>query len=248
MPQQPLTLFLYYDHILTFPMEVKFLWNHLGFNGKSLFLLNRYYSALGSVVVTYSMFSTALTPKVITSRSKFYLVILTLRIWAIYNFNQKILAFLSISLIILIGLAFLYTSSRTWRRLPFKTGVHNINCESVSDLFENISIPNLEAAGAWEALFSYDTLLLILLLYKGFKTRRELGRLPLLEIILRDGALCYIAMTMVIFANIVTFYSTGILMCRLSPAFPEGRTLDYFQRYISHNDISYHLSTPSQRP
>ncbi|THU76559.1 hypothetical protein K435DRAFT_153339 [Dendrothele bispora CBS 962.96] len=23
-------VFLYYDHILTFPMEVKFLWNHLG--------------------------------------------------------------------------------------------------------------------------------------------------------------------------------------------------------------------------
>ncbi|THU76560.1 hypothetical protein K435DRAFT_153330 [Dendrothele bispora CBS 962.96] len=75
-----------------------------------------------------------------------------------------------------------------------------------------IRFRSIQAAGAWEALFLYDTLLLTLLLYKGFKTRRELGRLPLLEIILRDGALCYIAMTLVIVANIFTFYFTGPFM------------------------------------
>ncbi|THU94449.1 hypothetical protein K435DRAFT_798877 [Dendrothele bispora CBS 962.96] len=228
MPQQPLTLFLYYDHILTFPMEVKFLWNHLGFNGKSLFLLNRYYSALGSVVVTYSMFSTALTPKISTfiPGTSFSL-----------DTGHYVLL-LDFSVIIA-----LYERLRTWRRLPFKTGVHNVFSRGVEPIFEIIN--NLEAASCWELLFPYDTLLLILLLYKGFQTRRELGRLPLLEIILQDGALYYITVTLVIFANIFTFY---ILMCRLSPAFPEGRTLDYLQRYISHNDISYHLSTPSQRP
>ncbi|THU94445.1 hypothetical protein K435DRAFT_798873 [Dendrothele bispora CBS 962.96] len=244
------SVFLYYDHILTFPMEVKFLWSHLGFNGKSLFLLNRYYSVLGSVVVTYSMFSNALTPKVFQlvviwrgSWLTTYLaegvivsLILSLRIWAIYNFNQKLLAFLNIFLVILLGLScfsvfFNYHSSiravtsgeGCHSRLEFITSIRKFNlCQYLRK--EDISILNLEAAGAWEALFLYDTLLLTLLLYKGFKTRRELGRLPLLEIILRDGALCYIAMTLVIVANIFTFY------------------------YISHNDISYYLSTSRQRP
>ncbi|KAK7466394.1 hypothetical protein VKT23_005117 [Stygiomarasmius scandens] len=48
---------LYWDHILTFAMEVEFLWKHFGSMSSYMFFLNRYFSSLGVMAVTYSLFS-----------------------------------------------------------------------------------------------------------------------------------------------------------------------------------------------
>ncbi|THU76558.1 hypothetical protein K435DRAFT_787150 [Dendrothele bispora CBS 962.96] len=209
-------VFLYYDHILTFPMEVKYLWKHLGCNSKSLFLLNRYYSVLGNAIVTYSIFSTSLAPKrcrslhlfreiLLLSTQVIVCLILSLRIWAIYGREKGLFAFLGVVGMILIGLAsfaVFFGEHSTIRASITGEGCHS----------ELEFITSIQAASAWEALFLYDSLLLALLLYKGFKTRRELGRVPLLEVVLRDGSLYYIMMTLANLANIFTFYFTGPFM------------------------------------
>ncbi|KAK7460472.1 hypothetical protein VKT23_009193 [Stygiomarasmius scandens] len=56
--------FLYYDHILTFPMEVEYLWKHFRGAAKYMFFLNRYFSVTGNAIVTVALFSTSLTPAV----------------------------------------------------------------------------------------------------------------------------------------------------------------------------------------
>ncbi|KAF5336674.1 hypothetical protein D9758_015662 [Tetrapyrgos nigripes] len=50
-----------------------------------------------------------------------------------------------------------------------------------------IWIISLKEAAAWEALFVYDSLLFAMIIIKGYKNKRSMERMPLLQMILRDG-------------------------------------------------------------
>ncbi|KAG7086843.1 hypothetical protein E1B28_002764 [Marasmius oreades] len=73
----------------------------------------------------------------------------------------------------------------------------------------------IRLAAAWEALFVYDTILFVLTLHKTWRERPRRrgivmteGRvyLPLLSLILRDGAIYYAVMALANLVNILTFY------------------------------------------
>ncbi|KAF9252457.1 hypothetical protein L218DRAFT_711440 [Marasmius fiardii PR-910] len=81
--------------------------------------------------------------------------------------------------------------------------------------FERITAIRL--AAAWEALFIYDTILFGLTIYKTWRERPR-GRIgvsdgrmymPLLTLVLRDGAVYYAVMALANFVNIMTFYFAG---------------------------------------
>ncbi|KAI3614775.1 hypothetical protein WG66_003309 [Moniliophthora roreri] len=58
----------------------------------------------------------------------------------------------------------------------------------------------LEKAGAWVVEFAYDTLIFLLALRKVFRARRAL-EIPLLSVLIRDGAAYFGAMSL---ANLAT--------------------------------------------
>ncbi|THU94451.1 hypothetical protein K435DRAFT_899819 [Dendrothele bispora CBS 962.96] len=66
-----------------------------------------------------------------------------------------------------------------------------------------------QEAAAWEALFVYDTLIFAMVLVKGYQSRRSEERIPLLDLILRDGAVYFAVMALANLANILTFYFAG---------------------------------------
>jgi len=73
---------------------------------------------------------------------------------------------------------------------------------------------SIHLATAWEALFCYDSILFGLTLYQTHKSRRsipEMGplRIPLISLMLRDGAIYFAVMALANLANIMTFYLAG---------------------------------------
>ncbi|KAI3621499.1 hypothetical protein WG66_009424 [Moniliophthora roreri] len=223
---------LYWDHILTFPAEVKYLWKRPRAISGYMFFLNRYFTALTNIVVIISR----LGPKSLLESSRYrrqfplgsphdlaevilsclplqkirdivvvvaqviVLLIMTMRIYALYECNKRLLwILLCILMLGLAGCAF---------SLFYKTGepVFETRCHTPRDERQAA-----QAVVAWEAAFFYDALIFSLAMYKAYQTKKQLGmRLPLMTIIIRDGSLYFGAMSLASLANILTFYLAGV--------------------------------------
>ncbi|KAF8874544.1 hypothetical protein BD779DRAFT_1678687 [Infundibulicybe gibba] len=67
-------------------------------------------------------------------------------------------------------------------------------------------------AAAWVALFVYDSIIFVLTLLKTWQAGRKIKihtRLPIVAILLRDGAIYFAVMALANLANILTFYFCG---------------------------------------
>ncbi|KAK7047842.1 hypothetical protein VNI00_006170 [Paramarasmius palmivorus] len=244
---------LYWDHILTLPAEIKYLWNRPHRSISSyMFFLNRYFTASTNIIVIVSRLgpvSLLESPScaslqtirdiIVVVAQVIVLLIMTMRIYALYERNKRLLWILLT--ILILGLA--------GSAVDF--GMNGGSCAQFS-LFYRSRESSLEsrrchtprddrqaaqAAVPWEAAFFYDTLIFSLALYKAYRTKKELGvRLPLLNIIVRDGevfrnnstirnlliplrsigSLYFGAMSLAGLANILTFYvSLGCYFLRL---------------------------------
>ncbi|KIK58809.1 hypothetical protein GYMLUDRAFT_245890 [Collybiopsis luxurians FD-317 M1] len=78
-----------------------------------------------------------------------------------------------------------------------------VGCETALSFMTSVQI-----AAAWEALFLYDFMLFVMTVLKAYKTHRELRslRIPLIDIIIRDGSWYFGVMAFANAINISTFY------------------------------------------
>ncbi|KAE9406242.1 hypothetical protein BT96DRAFT_972023 [Gymnopus androsaceus JB14] len=200
---------------------------------------NRYFAVLGNAVVTVSLFSTSLTESVCRPFHLFrellllltqmsVLVLLTIRIYALYNCSKRILAFMFFTTLILGGLAtfsiFFGQSSQSeltatgcHTQLSFITSVRtftiNTSTSERSPSQVKLTLFSTEVAAAWEAVFLYDSILFLMTLNKAYKARHELselgrcGLVSMFAIILRDGSIYFGIVAFANLVNISTFYS-----------------------------------------
>jgi len=202
--------FLFWDHLLTFPEEYKYLWKRPVRASTALFFFNRYFAVLGNVVVTVSLFASGLTE---SSCRPFHLfrelllvlaqvivcILLTIRIYALYNCSKRILAYMVGTGLTMGALAvFSVFFGQSSQSVVTPTGCHT-------------SLPlivSIQVAAAWEALFLYDSMLFVMTLTKAYKTRNELrlDELSLADIVLRDGSIYFGVMAVSNLINISTFY------------------------------------------
>jgi hypothetical protein len=75
----------------------------------------------------------------------------------------------------------------------------------------------IHIAVAWEALFVYDSLVLVLTLLKTYNARHRhnftsTGRTNIVSLVLRDGAIYYAVMATANLANLLTFYLADALL------------------------------------
>ncbi|KAJ3914936.1 hypothetical protein F5877DRAFT_49549, partial [Lentinula edodes] len=203
--------FLYWDHLITFPDEIQYLWKRSMGWSTALFFFNRYFAALGNIVVTVSLFSSGLTESVTTSTDNasiscrpFHLfreillvltqvivcILLTIRIYALYHCSRRMLIYMLVTGFTLGGLSIVSLIYMLTKPCSPRLIDHSL----------------IEVAAAWEALFLYDSMLFVMTLHKAYKTRYELRqerlRIPLVVIILRDGSVMALANLI----NISTFY------------------------------------------
>ncbi|KAF8157111.1 hypothetical protein B0H34DRAFT_486936 [Crassisporium funariophilum] len=202
---------LYYDHLLTSGQEIDFLWRRRK---------SQSFSDLSpQVCKRYSLFRQLL----LIVNQVLVCVLLTLRIYALYGCSPRILAYMVGSGAILVTIScvrhkfvlfvlFLLTlpPQFKWALFAQKSAPSERGSGCHVGLSNGTAI---RLAGAWEALFVYDSIIFSLTLFKTWKARRDHAitgiEIPLISMILRDGAIYFAVMALSNFANILTFYFCG---------------------------------------
>ncbi|KAJ3723778.1 hypothetical protein C8R42DRAFT_663527 [Lentinula raphanica] len=211
--------FLCYDHLLTFDTEVRLIWTRPNTLSSYLFFLNRYFSLIGNVFIILSIFfsSVVLVSHLLAySCSAWNIVqelfhalvgvmiaaLLTLRIYALYGCNKRLLMFLSS--LIFIGIVVAIITDLLASSTPIPSSIPNAGCHDILALKEY-------------ALLVYDILLFGMTLAKAYQARGQMGSqhsrgMSLISVIIKDGNI----MTLVNFVNVFTFYNT-LLRAAFSP-------------------------------
>ncbi|KAI0084415.1 hypothetical protein BDY19DRAFT_538767 [Irpex rosettiformis] len=97
---------LFYDHAITFSQEVEVIWKHKKTYISWLFIIVRYYCLLAMIVVSVGYFSTVMTRErckhwmlflplgVTVPLSLMPSILMSIRVWAMYNGNRYLLGFM----------------------------------------------------------------------------------------------------------------------------------------------------------
>ncbi|KIK65885.1 hypothetical protein GYMLUDRAFT_70162 [Collybiopsis luxurians FD-317 M1] len=186
---------LYYDHLLTFDAEVQFIWSHL--STSKLFLLNRYFSFGGNIVVLLLMFFVQAG-------------VLSCHPWA--EFQQFFHAFVQVIVTILMTMQIVVLYGRDKRvivGLVFAI-VLGICVTIVSLTFSHSTIavslyPIGLVSTGWVLTLIYDALLFSMTLFKAYQERSQPKvKLSLFMIIVQDGSM-YFGYA---YLNMLTFFDS----------------------------------------
>ncbi|KAF9558567.1 hypothetical protein CPC08DRAFT_638831, partial [Agrocybe pediades] len=214
---------LYYDHFVTVGQEIEYLWKRPKRHSSYWFFANRYVAFFGNIAVTVLGF-TDLYSQCLKHRSckKYNLfrqlflivnqvlvcVLLTLRIYALYGCSKRILTYMVGSGAILIAVSCWALFGQ--KSAPSETGG---GCHVGLSTGTYVVVLLHCLAGAWEALFVYDSIIFGLTVFKTWNARRDHSitgiSIPIITLILRDGAIYFAVMALCNLANILTFYFAG---------------------------------------
>lgn len=206
--------FLYWDHLITLDAEVLFCWRQKKSLSALLFFLNRYFAFFSNLTVAilgnvnlpadgcrrYNLYRQLL----LLITQVFVCFLLTLRIYALYGRSKKILYFMYGMGAVLGGVA----ASAFFGQKGNPAPQPGVGCHFALERGTAVRL-----AAAWEALFIYDCIIFSLTFYQTYSARHhhEYGRqtIPIISLILRDGAIYFAVMALSNLANILTFYFAG---------------------------------------
>ncbi|KAI3613950.1 hypothetical protein WG66_010813 [Moniliophthora roreri] len=191
--------FLYWDHLITLGDEVKHVWAHPKSRSSFLFLFLRYFGLTSNTSVLILAKSPLSHDSLSTDppRDNPIGLLLTLRIYALFNCDKRILVFLCGSAVIFLGMAAYFLVGQE-KRLDVTLGY--------------LTKHNVGLSGVWTALFAYDAILFLLTTSRTYRywlrSRFEFGteRLTLVSLMFRDGAIYFFVMAMATLSNILTFH------------------------------------------
>ncbi|KAG5717613.1 hypothetical protein E4T56_gene5451 [Termitomyces sp. T112] len=207
---------LVYDHLVTFGHEVTYIWRCPKTKSTYWFFLNRYFVLLSLTMKTAFVLGKAQPEKCVQAllpKSTPYQhfvtivgVLISLRLYALYDRSHKIVWYIVGGFSTTIGLA-------VWALFRQK----NAPVPPVSGCLVGLSYPTaIHIVVPWEAIFVYDTASFVLVMVKTWKNRVEFSIqrtwVSLQYIIVRDGAIYYVVVALVNLANILTFYFCGPFM------------------------------------
>ncbi|OCH93912.1 hypothetical protein OBBRIDRAFT_789775 [Obba rivulosa] len=202
----------YYDYLLTFGDEYWRIWKTPKHAGSYIFFLNRYLTFFGDIAVNAANFShfksedscrhySFYRQLLLIAAQVVVCVLSFLRTYALYSRNKWVA-------LAIVSLGFSLLGISCWAVVGQKDSVDlNGGCHEALGRITAIRI-----AVAWESLFVYDLMIFFLTMYKTWKTRRNnpivraSGRLDLLSLMFRDGAVYFAVMAIVNLANTLTFY------------------------------------------
>ncbi|KAF9264612.1 hypothetical protein L218DRAFT_232872 [Marasmius fiardii PR-910] len=209
-----LTLMLL-DHIYTLDVEIKHLWKRRAKISAYLFFVHRYFNPLAAIFSVLSVCHALVHSReaLIIFAQVMVVVILTLRVYALYGCNKPVLWFMIVVQLILIVIVCISTFIGH-NTQPKANG----SCHTVLD-----QETSTRQARAWLMLFIFDTVVFVLATINAIRTWRELKiirrmRVSLHVVLLRDGALYFGFMSIVNLVNILTFYlAEGCMRGGLAP-------------------------------
>ncbi|KAH8119259.1 hypothetical protein DFH11DRAFT_1563932 [Phellopilus nigrolimitatus] len=214
---------LYYDHIITFHLEIKQIWRQKFSLSSYIFILNRYLTFFGYIPIVYFLFNSPDNDKVCTAFARIpgslstttqciIAVLLVMRVYALYRGNLWVL-------LVTIALGILTMIGAAWSVSQLKTTNLSFGPESEfracvpSGLVSNISFKF-----SWLSNLLFDTTVFLLTVsktYKMCKEHRHIGiQSPLVFLLMRDGSMFYAVLAA---ANLINF----LLFLRKENRFPE---------------------------
>ncbi|KAH8829245.1 hypothetical protein DL96DRAFT_1039744 [Flagelloscypha sp. PMI_526] len=204
---------LFYDHALTFEREVAHIWSQPWIKSSTIFLVNRYlalFSSIATLVLAHSTtFDLRLWHQLMLIVCQILVcIIVSLRIYALYTCSKRVMWFLILFAALLTGVV---AWSMTDQRTITSQNRANQECR-LSMTFET----SVRLSLCWVALFAYDSTLFGLTMYKTWQSKlyRSLatsGSVPILTLLLRDGAVYFMLMALVNMSNILTFYFAPVI-------------------------------------
>ncbi|KAJ7895521.1 hypothetical protein B0H14DRAFT_2680664 [Mycena olivaceomarginata] len=207
--------FLYFDHLLTLGDEIRFLWKKPKTPSTYCFLVNRYLAFSGDIAVTFFVFNSVpdrvckhvnlFRQVLLVLNQTAICILLTVRIYALYGRKTKVWVYMLGAGAVLMGVSLWAISGNGGIPVPDVVGCHIANSQYIG----------VDLAVPWEALFTYDVLIVVALFYKSLQTRNESRTRrsePLLSLLVRDGAVYFVVMAAVNLGNILTFYMAGPLL------------------------------------
>lgn len=212
---------LYYDYLLTFPLEVQFLWSPGNQGWLTLAcLINRYLPLFGHIPLAVSYLRSQRDIPFCQGLHLYHEIfgifmqvlaglLCMIRVYALYGRNRRVLAAL-----LMVGAAsILFTS---WAMVASRRDMSE-TIEVISSLPGcNQYLPSegaRDAALAWIGVLVFDSAIFSLTLYKAFTTGRGIR---LLNVIVRDGTMYFSALFIMNLAN--------ILMLMLAPPLLKNST------------------------
>ncbi|KIM74113.1 hypothetical protein PILCRDRAFT_828522 [Piloderma croceum F 1598] len=208
---------LYYDWALTLDIEMSSIWRRPVSVSAVFFVLNRYLSIVGNVFITVFNFKKLSLPSCqsyglfhqlfLVVNQVLVCMLLTIRTWALYGRNIRILLFI-------IGIAALLLGVASWslvgqdQTFPIVVGGCHMELSNKT---------GIHLAVAWEALLGFDSLIFILTLLKTYRVRPRHDfilpkRINIVSLVLRDGAIYYAVMVLANLANILTLYLSSPIL------------------------------------
>ncbi|THU96205.1 hypothetical protein K435DRAFT_101806 [Dendrothele bispora CBS 962.96] len=211
------TVILYWDHILTFGDEVKYIWFRPKISSSYWFFLNRYIAFFGSIpllVLTLATSNISVCKRYNTLYQSLFILnvarvcfLMSQRVYALYQRSRYILNTLTITSVIILVIStyaivislhdFFYTEFRGTQGQRIRCYIGITDKGAIT-----LAIP-------WEALLGFESLVFTLTLWKSWTMRDHYRHVPLLKLLLRDGAMYYGIVCLSSLANILTFYVCG---------------------------------------
>ncbi|KAF5324247.1 hypothetical protein D9619_011401 [Psilocybe cf. subviscida] len=208
--------FLFYDHAITLGDEVEYLWKRPKTRSTLWFFVTRYMGLFGNIAVTILAFTSMSSASckryslyrqiLLVATQVVVCILLTLRIYALYGCSSRILAFMLASGLVLLGISSWSLFGQKIVDAPQAAGCH-------TGLGFKTSI---RIAAAWEALLVYDCIIFGLTIFKTWTARLDHAitgiNIPLITLLLRDGAIYFVVLAFCNLSNILTFYVAGPFM------------------------------------
>ncbi|KAG1729519.1 uncharacterized protein EDB91DRAFT_1159446 [Suillus paluster] len=247
---------LIYDHIVTLPEEITFIWCRPKARSAVLFFINRYVALLGNIcglvmdflpVSDKSCSHYVLARQLLIYFQQFIVcLILTLRVYALYGGNKRLVKWI---VTIGLGLAGAASAGTFGHFSSNETILLGIGC------YETYTAKTAARLGlAWLALFVFELLIFALTVYRIFRIRGLLRlslvtRRNIVDIIFHDGAMYFGAMVLCNIPNILTYYSGSVATRGSLATFTSCMSVTLISRLMLnlHKSINAGIfSTPAQ--
>jgi len=207
---------LYYDYVLTLPMEIERFWTLRSFSWAAFFFfLNRYLAVLGHIFIILQTFwntadlalksnicqrSHAFHPYLEVAVQAVVGVLLVMRVYALYDRSRWVIVLFLTLAVVDVGIGCWAIMSANPIRLPQQDlAVSAPGCAEPLSHEQGIRL-----AIAWGGQLAFDVVVFFLTLYQSILIVRT-SRRPLISTLLRDGVLYFAILTVVNLANILTF-------------------------------------------
>ncbi|KAI4524948.1 hypothetical protein K525DRAFT_262005, partial [Schizophyllum commune Loenen D] len=209
---------LVYDHIITLAMEVEYVWLRPKNRASHVFFVFRYTALIVTVLATVLGLWTAPLKTCRAIRNFRFAAFTTMAVVVAILIMQRVYAIFGKSKRVLYGLLFYAAvgsavilwaiSTQKYNMSPTDEVLHSVTglrCPVTVSGMNGTDKPRTGLSAIWITVMVYDFIVFAMTAYKTFGALRE-PHMPIMQLLLRDGAIYFGSMFALNFANVLTYY------------------------------------------